>query len=225
MEKTLTSETYRNIKAPWLVFGLFVVVGLSLLILYAVPGLPGRLGLPVLIISTSYKNPVFEFDFPDPSILQATDGWYYVYATQGITPEFEYQNIQLARSQDLVHWQRYQMLCQKSQYGRATPGIFGRLMSFITIAFTICITLQNPMKAPGYAWQSPQPRNLMVLSPIRENRLNVAQVLPTLTPSHSMTLKVERVIYIGGRTQLLSVFSNSPQSAYVFSQPLSQNLS
>ncbi len=106
MEKTLTSETYRNIKAPWLVFGLLVVVGLSLLILYAVPGLPGRLGLPVLIIPTSYKNPLFEFDFPDPSILQATDGWYYVYATQGITPEFEYQNIQLARSQDLVHWQR-----------------------------------------------------------------------------------------------------------------------
>ena len=106
MEKTLPRETYRNIKAPWLVVGLLVVVGLSLLILYAVPGLPGRLGLPILSVSTSYKNPVFEFDFPDPSILQATDGWYYVYATQGITPEFEYQNIQLARSQDLVHWQR-----------------------------------------------------------------------------------------------------------------------
>jgi arabinan endo-1,5-alpha-L-arabinosidase len=106
LKKVLTNETDRNAKAAWLVFGFLVVAGLSLLILYAVPGLSGRLGFPVLTTNTSYINPVFEFDFPDPAVLQATDGWYYLYATQGITPEFESQNIQAARSQDLVHWQR-----------------------------------------------------------------------------------------------------------------------
>lgn len=96
----------RKTKIRWLTFALLVAIALSLLILYAVPGLPGRLGLPILTTRSSYLNPIFDFDFPDPSILQAPDGWYYAYATQGITPDFEYQNIQLARSHDLVHWQR-----------------------------------------------------------------------------------------------------------------------
>jgi arabinan endo-1,5-alpha-L-arabinosidase len=74
--------------------------------LYAVPGLPGRLGLPILTTGTSYINPIFDFDFPDPSILRAADGWYYAYATQGTTLEFEYQTVQAARSRDLVHWER-----------------------------------------------------------------------------------------------------------------------
>jgi arabinan endo-1,5-alpha-L-arabinosidase len=106
MIKNLTSNSSRDTKVLWLTLGTFVVLGLLLFILYAVPGLPLRLGLPVLTTRTSYINPVFDFDFPDPTILQASDGWYYAYATQGITHEFEYQNIQAARSQDLVHWQR-----------------------------------------------------------------------------------------------------------------------
>ena len=106
MIKTPPIQSYRNTKLRWVTFGLLVAVTLSLLLLYAVPGLPGRFSLPVLTTESSYLNPIFDFDFPDPAILQAADDWYYVYATQGITPEFEYQNIQLARSKDLVHWQR-----------------------------------------------------------------------------------------------------------------------
>src|SRR5215217_7700288 len=97
-----TSESSRKTKVFWLVLGLLIAVGVLLLLLYAVPGLPGRFGLPVLTTGSSYTNPIFDFDFPDPSILQATDGWYYAYATQGITPEFKYENIQAARSRDLV---------------------------------------------------------------------------------------------------------------------------
>ena len=106
MTQSPTTQSDRKPKLPGLIFVLLVAVVLSLLILYAVPSLPGRLGLPVFTTKAPYINPIFEFDFPDPAILAATDGWYYLYATQGITPEFEYQNIQLARSQDLVHWQR-----------------------------------------------------------------------------------------------------------------------
>jgi arabinan endo-1,5-alpha-L-arabinosidase len=106
MTKIPTIRPYQKTKTRWVLFGLLVAIALLLFTLYAVPGLPGRLGLPVLTTRTSYANPIFDFDFPDPSILQATDGWYYAYATQGITPAFEYQNIQAARSRDLVHWDR-----------------------------------------------------------------------------------------------------------------------
>jgi arabinan endo-1,5-alpha-L-arabinosidase len=52
----------------------------------------------------SYQNPVIDSDFPDPAVLKAADGWYYVYATQG--GEDRMLNIQAARSRDLIHWQR-----------------------------------------------------------------------------------------------------------------------
>ena len=47
-----------------------------------------------------YVNPVLAHAFPDPAVLHAPDGAYYAYATQGAGA-----NIQLARSDDLVHWQ------------------------------------------------------------------------------------------------------------------------
>ena len=101
-----TSEPHPKIKVSRLILGILIIVGVLLLVIYAVPGLPGRFALPVLTTTSSYTNPIFDFDFPDPSILQAADGWYYAYATQGITPEFNYVNIQIARSRDLVHWER-----------------------------------------------------------------------------------------------------------------------
>jgi arabinan endo-1,5-alpha-L-arabinosidase len=30
----------------------------------------------------TYSNPVIDADFPDPAVLRASDGYYYVYATQ-----------------------------------------------------------------------------------------------------------------------------------------------
>jgi arabinan endo-1,5-alpha-L-arabinosidase len=115
------ARTYRKTKVGWIVLSVLVAIALLFFAFYAVPGLPGRLGLPVLTTTTSYINPIFDFDFPDPSILQAADGWYYAYATQGITPEFEYQNIQIARSRDLVHWERLpDALPQKPSWAKYT---------------------------------------------------------------------------------------------------------
>jgi arabinan endo-1,5-alpha-L-arabinosidase len=53
----------------------------------------------------TYTNPVLDADFPDPAVLQAPDGWWYAYATQG-GPEGAMSNIQAARSRDLVEWER-----------------------------------------------------------------------------------------------------------------------
>lgn len=50
----------------------------------------------------TYQNPVLDQDFPDPTVIRAGDGSYYVYATQGGDP---IRNIQVARSGDLVNWQ------------------------------------------------------------------------------------------------------------------------
>ena len=54
--------------------------------------------------AAAYANPVLDADFPDPAIMLAPDGHYYVYATQG-DRDGKTINIQAARSSDLVTWQ------------------------------------------------------------------------------------------------------------------------
>jgi arabinan endo-1,5-alpha-L-arabinosidase len=53
----------------------------------------------------SDANPVLDTDFPDPTVLRASNGFYYVYATQG-GGDGAIHNIQVARSSDLVEWER-----------------------------------------------------------------------------------------------------------------------
>jgi arabinan endo-1,5-alpha-L-arabinosidase len=55
--------------------------------------------------TATYENPVLDSDFPDPAVLRAADGYYYVYATQG-EHDGRMLNIQVARSRDLVAWER-----------------------------------------------------------------------------------------------------------------------
>lgn len=51
------------------------------------------------------SNPVIDENFPDPAVLKAPDGYYYVYATQGEVGG-RMQNIQVARSRTLAKWER-----------------------------------------------------------------------------------------------------------------------
>ena len=60
-------------------------------------------GVPATVAGT-YVNPVLDADFPDPTVIQAPDGFYYAYATQTLR-DGAWINIQVARSIDLVHWQ------------------------------------------------------------------------------------------------------------------------
>ncbi|HEX8241525.1 MAG TPA: glycoside hydrolase family 43 protein [Allosphingosinicella sp.] len=52
----------------------------------------------------TFANPVIDSDFPDPAVLRAKDGYYYVYATQ-TERGGRWINLQVARSRDLVTWQ------------------------------------------------------------------------------------------------------------------------
>jgi len=53
----------------------------------------------------SWQNPVFDFDFPDPTVIRAGDGYFYAYATQAVV-DGKLHHIQVARSSDLINWQR-----------------------------------------------------------------------------------------------------------------------
>lgn len=48
---------------------------------------------------TIYHNPVIDYSLPDPTIIKANDGFYYLYATEDI------RNIPIHRSKDLVNWE------------------------------------------------------------------------------------------------------------------------
>jgi arabinan endo-1,5-alpha-L-arabinosidase len=54
--------------------------------------------------ATTYTNPVHNEDFPDPTVIRASDGFFYAYATQALVAG-KTLNIQVARSRDLVRWE------------------------------------------------------------------------------------------------------------------------
>ena len=51
-------------------------------------------------------SPVWNTDFPDPSVIRAPNGSYYAYGTQGFAPNGRLHNIQVGVSPDLIHWSR-----------------------------------------------------------------------------------------------------------------------
>jgi arabinan endo-1,5-alpha-L-arabinosidase len=72
--------------------------------------MPALLALALAACATAreapatFANPVIDSDFPDPAILRAKDGFYYVYATQ-TERDGRWINLQVARSRDLVAWE------------------------------------------------------------------------------------------------------------------------
>lgn len=78
----------------------FASVAFSLVALASIARTHARPPVPA-----TYVNPVIDADFPDPTVIRATDGQYYGYATQ-TKRGGRWIDIQLARSRDLVHWQQ-----------------------------------------------------------------------------------------------------------------------
>jgi arabinan endo-1,5-alpha-L-arabinosidase len=66
---------------------------------------PGQTAGAARRAAATYTNPVLDADFPDPTVILAGDGWYYAYATQSTVAGRDV-NIQVARSKDLVAWER-----------------------------------------------------------------------------------------------------------------------
>ena len=76
-----------------------VVLGLTLLALWPAVANEAQAARRPSI----YANPVINADFPDPDVLRGPDGYFYAYATQ-TEREGKWIDIQVARSNDLVHW-------------------------------------------------------------------------------------------------------------------------
>ena len=70
--------------------------------LTAVPAGAGANAVALPDSALEYCNPIIDHDFPDPAIIRAEDGYFYVYATQSGDP---WINVQVARSADLVEWE------------------------------------------------------------------------------------------------------------------------
>lgn len=57
--------------------------------------------------ASTYQNPVFNHDFPDPNLVQAKDGSFYAYSTQASWKKEGFGGtyvIPILRSKDLMHW-------------------------------------------------------------------------------------------------------------------------
>jgi arabinan endo-1,5-alpha-L-arabinosidase len=66
---------------------------------------PGAVGeANAAAVRATYTNPVLDVDFPDPTVIRATDGFFYAYATQG-ERDGRTLNIQVARSRNLAEWE------------------------------------------------------------------------------------------------------------------------
>lgn len=73
-------------------------VGLSLFLCGGCGRIANNASEPVF-----YKNPVFDFNFADPSVVKAADGWFYAYATQS-RDSSGLKFIPIIKSRDLVNW-------------------------------------------------------------------------------------------------------------------------
>lgn len=56
--------------------------------------------MPASSEPATYRNPVVPYSLPDPSVIRADDGYFYLYATEDI------RNLPIHRSKDLVHWEQ-----------------------------------------------------------------------------------------------------------------------
>lgn len=52
----------------------------------------------------NYKNPVFEPDLADPTVVKASDGYFYAYGTENRWSSGVHRVIPIARSKDLINW-------------------------------------------------------------------------------------------------------------------------
>jgi arabinan endo-1,5-alpha-L-arabinosidase len=84
----------------------------------------GAVATPTSGEADFYVNPILDHDFPDPAVILAPDGYYYAYATQTLRAG-EWINIQVARSIDLLKWERLgDALPEKPGWARTTQDFW-----------------------------------------------------------------------------------------------------
>jgi len=121
---------------------------------------------PVFTSSSShhhYRNPVVDFDFPDPNLVLAKDGYIYAYSTQATYNRPGMQGLHLLpilRTKDLVHWDYAGDVFKTKPTWKQPGGLWAPDVSFFKDRYLLyysCSVWGDPNPGIGVAWsQQPQ---------------------------------------------------------------------
>ena len=82
---------------------------------------PARSSLLVTDLPVAYSNPIFTgFSLPDPDVIRADDGYFYLYATEHNRNDADMRNSPVMRSSDLVNWTRVGAMFTDSTHPQIT---------------------------------------------------------------------------------------------------------
>lgn len=87
----------------------------------------------LFVLTASAHELVLNHDFPDPTVIKANDGYYYAYATQGMTEDASPRilNLQMARSKDLKTWKHLgEALPEKPSWAKTTQAFWAPHIHF-----------------------------------------------------------------------------------------------
>lgn len=82
--------------------------------------------LTVTTLPVAYRNPLFtEFSLPDPDVIRADDGYFYLYATEHDRKDLNMRNVPIMRSSDLMNWTRVGAMFTDQNHPQITNGNAG----------------------------------------------------------------------------------------------------
>ena len=86
--------------------------------------------------AVSYKNPVVDIAMPDPTVIKAADGYFYVYATEST------RNVPIMKSKDLVEWTYCNTAFTNKTRPRFEPKAGIWHLTLIILTVNMCFIMQ-----------------------------------------------------------------------------------
>lgn len=82
--------------------------------------------LTITTLPVAYRNPLFTaFSLPDPDVIRADDGYFYLYATEHDRNNANMRNVPIMRSSDLMNWTRVGAMFTDQNHPQITNGNAG----------------------------------------------------------------------------------------------------
>ena len=82
--------------------------------------------LTITTLPVAYRNPLFTaFSLPDPDVIRADDGYFYLYATEHDRNNANMRNVPIMRSSDLMTWTRVGAMFTDQNHPQITNGNAG----------------------------------------------------------------------------------------------------
>ena len=82
--------------------------------------------LTITTLPVAYRNSIFtEFSLPDPDVIRADDGYFYLYATEHDRSDARMRNVPIMRSSDLMTWTRVGAMFTDQNHPQITNGNAG----------------------------------------------------------------------------------------------------